>query len=176
MRGFGVTEGEVRRRWQFPVLLFALVWLSCVWFGSWAFNPNSATRLLAATAIVETGDARIDSFADMTIDKAMFDGHVYMDKAPGMTLMALPWVALTNAVTGQTSADVPHRLFDPAAEDFLAVRMRVSAALTSAILTALAAIALLDLGTGITGSRTAGLFGATGFAFGTTIWGWSTTY
>lgn len=176
MRGFGVTEGEVRRRWQFRVLLFALVWLSCVWFGSWAFNPNSATRLLAATAIVETGDARIDSFADMTIDKAMFDGHVYMDKAPGMTLMALPWVALTNAVTGQTSADVPHRLFDPAAEDFLAVRMRVSAALTSAILTALAAIALLDLGTGITGSRTAGLFGATGFAFGTTIWGWSTTY
>ena len=25
--------------------LFALVWLSCVWFGSWPFNPNNATRL-----------------------------------------------------------------------------------------------------------------------------------
>ena len=35
------------RRWQVPALLFALVWLSCTWFGSWAFNPNSATRLLA---------------------------------------------------------------------------------------------------------------------------------
>ncbi|MCW4462132.1 hypothetical protein OK349_10475 [Sphingomonas sp. BT-65] len=165
-----------RKRWQVPALLFALVWLSCTWFGSWAFNPNSATRLLAATAIVEKGDARIDDFADMTIDKALFDGHFYMDKAPGMTLMALPWVALTNHVTNSTSFDIPHRLFDPAAEDFLRLRLRVAVAFTSAILTALAAIALLDLGTGLTGSRAAGLFGAVGFAFGTTMWGWSTTY
>lgn len=169
-------SGEARRRWRVPALLFALVWLSCTWFGSWAFNPNSATRLLAATAIVEKGDARIDSFADMTIDKALFDGHFYMDKAPGMTLMALPWVALTNTTTNRTSCDIPHRLFDPVAEDFLRLRMRVAIGFTNAILTALAAIALLQLGTGITGNRAAGLFGATGFAFGTTIWGWSTTY
>ncbi len=171
-----VFRGSTRSHWRVPALLFALVWLSCIWFGSWAFNPNSATRVLAATAIVENGDARIDSFADMTIDKALFDSHFYMDKAPGMTLMALPWVALTNQVTGQTSADVPHKLFDPAAEDFLQLRMRVAIAFTSAILTALAAIALLQLGTGVTGSRGAGLFGAIGFALGTTMWGWSTTY
>lgn len=170
------SSGTRRNRWRVPLLLFALVWLSCTWFGSWAFNPNSATRLLAATAIVETGDARIDSFADMTIDKALFDGHFYMDKAPGMTLIALPWVALTNQVTNRTSFDIPHRLFDPVAEDFLQLRMRVAIAFTSAILTALAAIALLDLGTGITGNRGAGLFGAVGFAFGTPVWGWSTTY
>jgi len=174
MRGNGVFE--VKARWRVPALLFALVWLSCTWFGSWAFNPNSATRLLAATAIVEKGDARIDEFAEMTIDKALFDGHFYMDKAPGMTLMALPWVALTNAVTGQTSSDVPHKLFDPAAEHFLAVRMHVAIAFTNAILAALAAIALLQLGTGITGNRNAGLFAAIGFAFGTTMWGWSTSY
>ena len=168
--------GGEARRWRVPALLFALVWLSCVWFGSWAFNPNSATRLLAATAIAERGDARIDSFADMTIDKALFDGHFYMDKAPGMTLMALPWVALTNLATGQTSAEVPHKLFDPAAEEFLRLRLRIAIAFTSAILAALAAIALLRLGTGLTGSRAAGLFGALGFALGTPIWGWSTTY
>lgn len=168
--------GETRACWQVSALVFALVWLSCIWFGSWAFNPNSATRLFAAIAIVEHGDARIDGFADMTIDKALFDGHFYMDKAPGMTLMALPWVALTNRVTGQTSADVPHKLHDPAAEQFLRLRMRVAIALTSAILTALAAIALLQLGTGLTGSRAAGLFGAIGFALGTPIWGWSTTW
>ncbi|HSX54418.1 MAG TPA: hypothetical protein VLG14_03895 [Sphingomonas sp.] len=171
-----MLAGRARGRWQVPALLFALVWLSCTWFGSWAFNPNSATRLLAAAAIVEKGDARIDDFAEMTIDKALFDGHFYMDKAPGMTLMALPWVALTNAVTDRTSFDIPHRLFDPVAEDFLQLRMRVAVAFTSAILTALAAIALLSLGTGITGSRNAGLFAAVGFAFGTTMWGWSTTY
>ncbi|MFL9839696.1 hypothetical protein ABS767_01860 [Sphingomonas sp. ST-64] len=165
-----------RRRWHAPALLFALVWLSCVWFGSWAFNPNSATRILAATAIAETGSARIDDFGDMTIDKAQFDGHLYMDKAPGMTLMALPFVAVTNWATDRTSFDIAHRMFDPGAEAFLRLRMRIAIAFTGAVLTALAAIALLDLGTGITGSRTAGLFTASGFAFGTIVWGWTTTY
>ncbi len=165
-----------RRSWHIPALLFALVWLSSIWFGSWAFNPNSATRILAATAIVETGSARIDPYAAMTIDKAQFDGHLYMDKAPGMTLMALPFVAATNWVTQQTSADVPHQLFDPVAEAFLRLRMRVAIAGIGAVLTALAAVALLDLGTGIGGSRAAGLFTAISFALGTTVWGWTTTW
>ncbi len=165
-----------RQRWHVPVLLFALVWFSCVWFGSWAFNPNSATRILAATAIAETGSARIDNFGEMTIDKARFDDHLYMDKAPGMTLMALPFVALTNWATNRTSFDIPHRLFDPSAEAFLRLRMRIAIAFTGAVLTALAAVALLDLGAGVSGSRAAGLFTATGFAFGTIVWGWTTTY
>ena len=164
------------RRWHVPALLFALVWLSCIWCGSWAFNPNSATRILAGTAIVETASARIDPYAAMTIDKAQFDGHLYMDKAPGMTLMALPFVAATNWMTQRTSADVPHQLFDPDAEAFLRLRMRVAIAGIGAVLTALAAIALLDLGTGIGGSRAAGLFTAIGFALGTTVWGWTTTW
>ena len=162
--------------WHVPALLFMLVWLSCIWFGSWAFNPNSATRILAATAIVETGSARIDPYAAMTIDKAKFDGHLYMDKAPGMTLMALPFVAATNWITGQTSADVPHQLFDPDAEAFLRLRTRAAITGIGAVLTALAAVALLDLGTGIGGSRAAGLFAAIGFALGTTVWGWTTTW
>lgn len=171
-----VIWGIAPRRWHIPALLFALVWLSCTWFGSWAFNPNSATRILAATAIVETGSARIDPYAAMTIDKARFDGHLYMDKAPGMTLMALPFVAATNWVTGQTSADVPHQLFDPKAEAFLRLRMRAAIAGIGAVLTALAAVALLDLGTSIGGSRAAGLFTAIAFALGTTVWGWTTTW
>ena len=164
------------RPWHIPALLFALVWLSCIWFGSWAFNPNSATRILAATAIVETGSARITPYAAMTIDKAQFGGDLYMDKAPGMTLMALPFVAATNWITQQTSADVPHRLFDPDVEAFLRLRMRAAIAGIGAVLTALAAVALLDLGTGIGGSRAAGLFAALGFALGTTLWGWTTTW
>lgn len=168
--------GAPPQRWHAPALLFALVWLSCTWFGSWAFNPNSATRILAATAIVETGSARIDPYGAMTIDKAQFDGHLYMDKAPGMTLMALPFVAATNWVTQQTSANVPHQLFDPDAEAFLRLRMRAAIAGIGAVLTALAAVALLDLGTGIGGSRAAGLFTAIGFALGTTVWGWTTTW
>ena len=109
MRGFGVTEGEVRRRWQFPVLLFALVWLSCVWFGSWAFNPNSATRLLAATAIVETGDARIDSFADMTIDKAMLKVNSRSRRNGGTDNIIMPIITSNSSGTPRLPRPAPAR-------------------------------------------------------------------
>jgi hypothetical protein len=164
-----------RGRWRVPSLLFALVWLSCAWFGSWAFNPNNSTRMFAAIAIAETGDARIDAFADMTIDKANFDGHFYLDKAPGMTLMAVPLVALTNAVTGIRSSDV-QRVFEGAGlSQFMMLRQRMVTAGIVALLTALAAIALLDLVGGVTGSRSAGLFAALAYALGSPVWGWSTT-
>ncbi|RZM11704.1 MAG: hypothetical protein EOP68_03055, partial [Sphingomonas sp.] len=87
-------------------LLFFLVWLSVAWFGSWELNPNNAVRMFAAVSLVEDGDATIDQFAPLTIDKATFGGHAYLDKAPGMTLMALPAVAAVNASSGWRSADV----------------------------------------------------------------------
>lgn len=163
------------RHWRVPALLFALVWLSGAWFGSWPFNPNNATRLFAAIAIVETGSARIDPFADMTIDKANFDGHFYSDKAPGMTLMAIPFVAATNAITGITSRDV-QRVFDGTGfGQYMTLRQRVVTALVVALLTALAAIALLDLVGTITANRGAGLFAALAYGLGSPAWGWSTT-
>lgn len=157
------------------VPLFVLVWLSCAWFGSWAFNPNNSTRLFAAITIVEEGSARIDRFAALTIDKAEFEGHVYLDKAPGMTLIALPFVAAANAITGTNSAALPMVFGAPETEAFLRMRMRLVTIFVVATLTALAAVALLAMGAGLTGSLSAGLFGAIGFALGSTIWGWSTS-
>lgn len=63
-----------------PALLGALVWLSCIWFGSWEWNANQATRVYAALSIVEQGDATIDEYAPLTIDKARFGAHFYSDK------------------------------------------------------------------------------------------------
>src|SRR4051794_36291852 len=87
--------------------LFLLVWFSCAWFGSWEFNPNQSTRMFAAFALVEEQRATIDAFAPMTIDKAEFGAHVYLDKAPGMTIAALPAVALADAVTGDRARAHP---------------------------------------------------------------------
>lgn len=161
--------------WPVPALLFALVWLSCAWFGSWAFNPNNATRLFAAVALVETGTARIDDFADMTIDKARFGDHFFSDKAPGVTLMAAPLVAMTNTVTGTDSSQVQRTFMGAAFDSYLTLRQRVVTTLVIAVLTALATIALLDLGASVTGSRSAGLFAALAFALGSPVLGWSTT-
>ena len=154
-------------------LLFALVWLSCAWFGSWALNPNNLTRMVAAVALVERGDARIDEFRDLTIDKAEFGGHAYLDKAPGMTLLALPAMAVAEHVS--TRPPIPSTLWNAPFDRWMTVRLRLAVASVSALLTALAAVALFDLALGLTGSAGAAAFAAIAFALGTPVWGWSTT-
>jgi hypothetical protein len=155
--------------------LFVLVWLSCVWFGSWPFNPNNATRLFGALALVEQHDAKIDRFESLTIDKAQFGDHHFMDKAPGMTLMAAPMLWAANRATHATSREQVIDITSPKLEKFLALRLQLAVAFGTALLTAFAAMLLFDLGTGITGSVTAGLVAALGYALGSIVWGWSTT-
>jgi 4-amino-4-deoxy-L-arabinose transferase-like glycosyltransferase len=158
-----------------PVLLFLLVWFSTAWFGSWEGNPNNATRLFTAIELVERGTARIDAWAPLTIDKAVFDGHVYLDKAPGMTLLALPAVAIADGMTGDDAAALtapPASLHLP---DFLKLRLRLAAITGPALLTAIAAVLLYDLALGLTGSIAAAAVAALGYALGSPIWGLSTT-
>jgi len=158
------------------IVLFLLVWASCSWFGSWELNPNTATRMFAALSIVEDGDATIDEWDALTIDKARFGGHLYLDKAPGMTLMALP-------ATGAMALASPTRARDFAAKDFgnrpladfLRARTRLAVATGPALLTALAAVLLFDLALGVTGSAPGALVASLGYALGTPAWGWSTT-
>ena len=57
----------------------------------------------------------------------------------------------------------------------MTVRLRLAVAMVSALLTALAAVALYDLALRISGSRGGALFASLAFALGTPIWGWSTT-
>lgn len=161
------------------LLLFALVWLSCVWFGSFELNPNNATRLFSALSLVERGEATIDRYQTLTIDKAQFTRksgtHYYMDKAPGVTLMAAPVVWATKWITGGNSYDQVIDITNPKLADFMRLRLMLAVAFGAALLTAFAAVLLLDLGTSITGSPAAGLFAALGYALGSIVWGWSTT-
>lgn len=156
-------------------VLFALVWFSCAWFGSWELNANNATRLFAAVSLAEDGDATIDEFAYLTIDKASFAGHAYLDKPPGMTLMAVPAVWIADAVTGERASRFGPAPAGPDFERYLRLRTRIASAIGPAVFTALAAVLLFELAAGLTGSAAAGLFAAVGYALGTPVWGWSTT-
>ncbi len=166
---------DTQRRGRVAGLVFALAWLSCAWFGSWEWNPNNAVRMFTALSIATEGNARIDRYEGLTIDKARFGGHFYSDKAPGMTLMALPAVFAVDAVTGQTARDVSISAYGPMAERFLKLRMRLATVTTAALLTAIAAVALFALATAIGGGMGAGAFAAVAFTLGTPMWGWSTT-
>jgi hypothetical protein len=166
-------------RWQglsgIRIGLFLLIWFSASWFGSWELNPNNATRLFAAIRMVENGTATIDPMAPLTIDKAQFGDHTYLDKAPGMTLMALPAVALVDGITGDRADHHAMTAGDEGFVRYLRLRTRVAAALGSALLTAIAAVLLFDLAWRVTGQSGAAPFAALGYALGTPIWGYSTT-
>lgn len=168
------TAPVVRGPHGVAIGLFLLVWLSCIWFGSNDYNPNNLTRLFAAISLVEDHDATIDEFETMTVDKAQFDGHFYMDKTPGMTLMTLPAIWLADTLIGDRASSHPIDLDNGDFARFLRLRMQLAVAMI-AVLVALASVLLLDLATGITGSARAGLIAALAYAMGTPIWGWATT-
>lgn len=155
--------------------LFALVWLSCVWFGSWELNPNNTIRLMSAISLAEHGGAQVDDLQVLTIDKAEFDGHFYLDKAPGMTLLAIPAVALADRIGPPRPSVVPAEPSDGRFGPYFLTRLRLAVASVSAVLAALAALALYDLTLRLTASEGAAVFASMAFALGTPVWGWSTT-
>lgn len=167
--------GWLADRRAVPALLFVLVWLSCGWFGSWEFNPNNSTRLFAAISLAEQGDATIDEFAALTIDKAQFGEHTYLDKAPGMTLLATPVVAGAFLATGEGARYLDKRIEAPDLTRYLRLRLRLATILITGLLTALASVALWSLARDVSGSEDAALFAAIAYGLGTPVWGWSTT-
>ncbi|MGW8189437.1 hypothetical protein [Sphingomonas hankookensis] len=156
-------------------VILILVWFSCAWFGSWEFNPNNAVRMFATLSLVEEGDATIDEYAALTIDKAHFGDHYYSDKAPGITVLGIPAVIVADAVSGQRASDFVPGFENREFNRFLKIRIRLVAITICAVLSALAAMLLYDLVRRVTGDVEAGAVAALSYGLGTTVWGWSTT-
>ena len=83
-------------RWR-VVVLFTLILLSWGWWcHHWQYlkTANEAMRLLFVQAVIETGRPELEGVAarhgQVPVDRSEFGGHVYMDKAPGASLLALP--------------------------------------------------------------------------------------
>ncbi|MGH9174508.1 MAG: hypothetical protein ACRD1H_09125, partial [Vicinamibacterales bacterium] len=74
----------------FITLLVAYVYTPPRW-QDW--NQNS--RIDLTMAIVDQGTIRIDDYVANTGDYALIDGHAYSDKAPGLSLAAVPVYAAT---------------------------------------------------------------------------------
>lgn len=132
-------------------------------------NPQHITRTALTISLTE-GRLDIDRFARLTVDKAEHDGHFYADKPPGLSLMAVPAVALARQVMAAGGNDNP---------DDIVVFVRyvtVATASTVSLLAALA-VAVLYLFTRRLGvSDAAALFGSAALALGTPFFGWSATF
>lgn len=63
-------------------------------YADWSQN----SRLALVFAIVREGRLSIDTYASMTGDYAEFEGHRYTDKAPGPSLLAVPFFAIVEPI------------------------------------------------------------------------------
>jgi hypothetical protein len=160
-----LSARELRNRAFF---IAAVLFISYAYFyqgGGW--NQNS--RFDMTRAIVEQHTLRIDPYHENTQDKAHFQGHYYSDKAPGLSFLAVPAVAL--AETLATAAGAPPD--SPRA----VVAMSYAATLFAVSLpTALAGACLFLLALRLGGSVSGAAFAALSLGLATPIWPYATIF
>jgi hypothetical protein len=149
-------------------VVFVLLFASYAYFyqgGGW--NQNS--RFALVRGITSRHTLRIDAFADCTRDRSVFGGHYYSDKAPGLSLAAVPVVALARPLLRVLGRDPD----DPAGLAFLS---HLATVLTAGLLTALAGQHLYTLAVELGASPGGALFAALTFGLGTPIWALATLF
>jgi hypothetical protein len=136
---------------------------------------NSVPRLGVIFAMIADGSLTIDKYRLHTPDMAFFDGHYYSDKAPGLSLMAAPFVALfMGAAQLAGTAAVPVR--DGQFTDFAMMASHVATAASSSLAVALTASVLFLLARWAALSRGAALFGALVYGLASPAFGWATMF
>lgn len=135
-------------------------------------NDNVASRMFLAVAIVGHGELSIDRYAHNTIDKAHWQGKFYLDKAPGLSLSALPAIGLAwwLLVDGKDVGEEPGW---PPSYYALTYFANLS---TSALITALSVGALFLVALSVLGNAAAALLVALAYGLATPAFGWATAF
>jgi hypothetical protein len=154
--------------WLRAFLISAALLSSYAYFyesGGW----NTQSRLDLTRSIVEHRTLSIDSYHQNTGDKAFFEGHYYPDKAPGLSLAAVPiWEVANGAlrITGK----------DPTSEWAIVAKSYLSTIIVVALPTALAAACLFLLGRRLGASVSGAAFSALTFGLATPMWCYATEF
>lgn len=129
-------------------------------------DSNQNARYDLTRAIVEEHTLRIDSYHQNTASKALYNQHYYSDKAPGLSLTAVPvWAAAHEAAA---LADVPGR--ESSEGKVFRLKTYFSTLAVVGLPTALAAACIYSLALALGASPTGAAFGAITFGIGTPMW------
>lgn len=156
------------------VFLFALTFWSFTWFAGEFWNWNSTSRLFSTISYLDTGQTSIDAYSEYTGDIAFHNGHYYSDKAPGMSLLALPSVAAIKSAAKLAGIDLA--ILDSTGQmrqaPYGALALAATAT-TSSLLSALACLTMLLVLSHMTGGLRSSLTAVLVVWMGTPLWGWS---
>jgi 4-amino-4-deoxy-L-arabinose transferase-like glycosyltransferase len=162
----GMADPRSLRRSAF--VLGLAVFVSCAYFyqaGGW----NQNTRFALVRALLEEHTVRIDTYRDHTGDRAVWKGHVYADKAPGVSFLALAPSAAARAAARLAGVD-------PASMRGVIWTSYVASVSTAALFTAIAALCVYWLTLRWGASRGAALFAATAYALSGPAWAYGTVF
>jgi len=81
----------------------AVALLSLFFYGGLSANPGS--RVLGVLALVENHGFRADEWRDITIDRAIVNGHFYSDKAPLSSFLVAPFFFVWRAIVRRPLAN-----------------------------------------------------------------------
>jgi hypothetical protein len=128
-------------------------------------------------SLVNHGELSIDRYAAKTIDKAEVHGKFYSDKAPGLSLLAVPVTAILSQIVGgqHDAARVveAEKSGWPPAYNLLTYFATLS---TSMLITALSVAALFLVASNAFGNLAAGTLVAVAYALATPAFGWATAF
>ena len=132
-------------------------------------NPQHITRTALSVAMTD-GRLDIDRFAPLTVDKAEHDGRFYADKPPGLSLLAVPAVALARQAMAAAGHDDPDDIV--VFVRYVTVATVSTVSLLAALATAVLYLFVRRLGAG----DAAAVFASAALALGTPFFGWSATF
>src|SRR5581483_4231322 len=163
-RGRTAKVRVTRTHWA----LFALLFVAYAYFyqaGGW----NQNTRYALVRAITNEHTFVIDPYQLSTGDKAFDHGHYYSDKAPGLSLTAVPIVAIARPLARALGID---------SEDYpgIALLSYLATVFTAGLFTAMAGVALFSLCVELGSSAAGALVAAVVFGLGTPIWTLATIF
>jgi len=131
--------------------------------GGW----NQNTRFNLVRALVEEHTLKIDAYHENTGDKARVGDHYYTDKAPGASLTAVPFVAVTYVLQRLAGGDAQ----SPRA---VGARSYVATVAAAAVPTVFAALCVFFIARSTGASEAAATFAAVVCGLGTPLWAYAT--
>jgi len=154
------------------IVIFIMLFLSYCYFLQDPWNWNSIPRIALGISLIEDGTFNIDKFQTVTGDRAYYKGHVYSDKAPGMTFVSLPFIAASIAYLNSSNKQYQwiNIKLNEVTPAFIFLT-QISTIFTSGLLTAIAAVALFFVAIKLGASLGGATFGALAYGLATPAWG-----
>jgi hypothetical protein len=154
-------------RWLYWVVGLGLSISYAYFYQAGGWNQNS--RFALVRAITERNALEIDAYHESTGDRAVWGGHYYSDKAPGVSLLALIPVEAVRALNVLGG-------IDPESDTAIARTSYAATVVGSGLFTVAAALCVLWLSLSWGYSRSAALFAATAYGLASPAWAYATLF